>query len=56
LRTANCRVSTPSHAMKKIQTPIKSSIGSHEVRNEASVPLLGPGGLERLLGSRRGRS
>jgi len=56
LRKTNYRVSTPSRAIKKIQTPIKSIIGNHEVRNETSEPLLGRGGLERLLGRRRGRS
>ena len=38
LRKTNCRVSTPNRAMRKIQTPIKSSIGNHEVRNETSEP------------------
>jgi hypothetical protein len=56
LRTADCLVSTPSRARKKIQTPIKSSIGNHEVQNETGVPLLGRGGLERLLWPGRGRS
>ncbi len=56
LRTANCRVSTPSHTMKNIQAPIKSSIGNHEVKNETSGRVLRRDGLKRLLGPRRGRS